>query len=238
MRLDKFLADCGAGTRSEVKKLIKSGAVRVIGLDKASPDTKIDEKSSEVYLNGEPIGYKKYVYLMLNKPENCLSATQDRYKAVVTDFVPPEFKHFDVFPIGRLDIDTVGLCILTNDGGLAHRLLSPARHIPKAYLAEVDGELSDDDVRAFESGMDLGDFITKPSRLEIISASEDKSLAKVTIFEGKFHQIKRMFKDRGREVTYLKRIAMNRLLLDGNLSEGEIRELTTDELELLTYDTE
>lgn len=238
MRLDKFLATNGMGTRSEVKKLIKSGAVRVIGMNKISPDTKIDEESSEVYLNGEPIGYKKYVYLMLNKPENCLSATQDRSKAVVTDFVPPEFKHFNVFPIGRLDIDTVGLCILTNDGGLAHRLLSPAKHIPKTYLAAVDGALSDEDVWAFESGMDLGDFSAKPSRLEIISAAEDKSLAKVTIFEGKFHQIKRMFKRRGREVTYLKRIAMNRLLLDENLSEGEIRELTTDELELLTYDTE
>ncbi len=237
MRLDKFLADCGAGTRSEIKKLIRSGAVRVDGLSKVMPDTKVNEETSKVYLNGVPVSYKKFVYLMLNKPDGCVCATYDKNKAVVTDFVPPQYKHFDVFPVGRLDIDTVGLCILTNDGDLAHRLLSPSKHISKVYSAEVRGSLSDSDIKAFEGGMDLGDFVAKPAKLKIISSSDDKSVAEVTICEGKFHQIKRMFLKLGYEVTYLKRIAMNRLMLDESLAEGDIKELTTDELELLTYGT-
>lgn len=233
MRLDKFLADCGAGTRSEIKKLIKSGAVSVKGIGKLSPDTKIDPDSAEVFLKGEAVNYKKYVYLMLNKPAGCISATFDKHKPVVTDFVPDEYKHFEVFPVGRLDIDTVGLCLLTNDGELAHNLLSPAKHIPKTYYAEVDGELTDEDVKAFADGIDLGDFKAKPSKLEILNSDDEKSLAEVTISEGKFHQVKRMFKSRGREVVYLKRTAMNRLVLDDSLAEGEIRELTSEELRLL-----
>lgn len=233
MRLDKYLRDCGVGTRSEIKKLIRAGAVRVSGLDRLSPETKIDENTAEVFVDGKMVSYKKYVYLMLNKPSGYVSATWDRSKPVVIDLVPEEYAHFEVFPVGRLDIDTVGLCILTNDGGLAHRLLSPAKHIPKTYFAVVDRELDKEDISTFAAGMDLSDFTAKPARLNILKPTE----AEVVISEGKFHQVKRMFEKVGKTVVYLKRTAMNRLTLDETLGEGDIRELTQDELELLTYGT-
>ena len=174
---------------------------------------------------------------MLNKPNGYLSATYDKDKAVVLDLVPPQYRHFDLFPVGRLDIDTVGLIVLTNDGALSHRLLSPRHHIPKTYYAEVSGKLGDSEVSAFAEGMDLGDFIAQPSEMTIVSSDDDKSAAEVTIYEGKFHQIKRMFEKTGHTVTYLKRTAMNRLSLDESLGEGELRELTDRELELLIYET-
>lgn len=236
MRLDKYLSDCGIGTRSEIKKLIKAGEVRVAGVNKLSPELKLDENTAEVFVGGVQVVYRKYVYLMLNKPSGYISATYDKKKPVVLDLVPDEYLHFEVFPVGRLDIDTVGLCVLTNDGGLAHKILSPSKHITKTYIAEVDGPLSDDDIKVFETGMDLGDFVTKPARLKIIS-SGDKSVAEVEICEGKFHQVKRMFEKVGRTVTYLKRTAMNKLKLDDALKEGEIRELSAEELELLMYGT-
>ncbi len=237
MRLDKYLADCGVGTRKEVKKLIRSGTVTVDGRSVNTPEYKIDEGSAKVYADGRPLVYKKYVYLMLNKPSGYISATWDRDMPVVTDLVPEEYSHFEVFPVGRLDIDTVGLLVLTNDGDLAHKLTSPVHHIPKTYYAEVDGMLTDDDVETFSNPMNLGDFVTKPARLTIISNADDKSCAEVVIAEGKFHQIKRMFEKVDRKVTYLKRTAMNKLALDDGLNEGEIRELTIEELELLTCDS-
>lgn len=238
MRLDKFLADCGVGTRSEIKKLIRSGAVRVSGGSKPVPELKIDENAAEVFVGGERVCYKKHIYLMLNKPKDYVSATWDKNKKVVLDLVPQEYLHYKPFPVGRLDIDTVGLCVLTNDGGLAHRLLSPSHHIPKTYIATVDGMLGDDDIKAFAEGMDLGDFASKPARLTVLSPSLGESTAEVIIQEGKFHQIKRMFEKVGKNVTYLKRTAMNKLTLDDSLAEGEIRELTENELELLTYGIE
>ena len=234
MRLDKYLADCGVGTRSEIKKIIRAGFVRVEGAAKVSPELKIDENTAKVYVDGVEMRYRKYVYLMLNKPSGYLSATWDKHKPVVLELVPEEYLHYEVFPLGRLDIDTVGLCVLTNDGDLAHRILSPAKHVPKTYYAEVDGHLDEDAVEAFAEGMDLGDFTAKPASLKII---EPGDRAEVTIAEGKFHQVKRMFEKVGKKVTYLKRISMNRLSLDENLEEGEIRELTDEELELLTYGT-
>ncbi len=238
IRLDKFLADCGVGTRTEIKKLIRSGVVRVSGTSAPVPELKIDENLAEVFVGGERVCYKKYIYLMLNKPTDYVSATWDKNKKVVLDLVPQEYLHYKPFPVGRLDIDTVGLCVLTNDGGLAHRLLSPSHHIPKTYIATVDGMLGDDDIKAFADGMDLGDFTSKPAKLTILNASQGESTAEVVIAEGKFHQIKRMFEKVGKNVTYLKRTAMNKLTLDGSLAEGEIRELTKDELELLTYGIE
>ncbi len=235
MRLDKYLCDCGAGTRKEVKKLIRTGAVTVDGDLIKNPEYKIDENASQVILEGRQMKYKKYIYLMLNKPSGYVSATWDREKSVVTELVPEEFLHFDVFPVGRLDIDTVGLLVLTNDGDIAHKLTSPSHHVPKTYYAEVDGELKEADVEAFSKPMDLGDFVTKPAKLTILSTGE-KNCAEVVIAEGKFHQIKRMFEKVGKKVTYLKRIAMNHLALDERLGEGEIRELTAEELELLTYE--
>ncbi len=237
MRLDKYLADCGIGTRSEIKKLIRAGAVRVSGIEKPTPELKIDESSAEVFVDGERVNYRKFVYLMLNKPAGYVSATWDKNKPVVLDLVPEEYLHFEVFPVGRLDIDTVGLCVLTNDGGLAHKLLSPARHVPKTYLARVDGPLLEDDVSAFAEGMDLGDFIAKPARLTILESKGDEALAEVVISEGKFHQVKRMFEKVGRTVVYLKRTAMNALKLDDTLCEGDVRELKPDELELLISGT-
>lgn len=235
IRLDKFLADCGVGTRSEIKKLIRSGGVRVSGADRPTPEMKIDETSTVVYVEGERVCYKKYIYLMLNKPKDYISATWDKNKKVVLDLVPQEYLHYEPFPVGRLDIDTVGLCVLTNDGGLAHRLLSPSHHIPKTYIATVDGALSGDDIKAFADGMDLGDFTSKPAKLTILKTSRSESVAEVVIAEGKFHQIKRMFEKVGKNVIHLKRTAMNKLMLDDDLLEGEVRELTENELELLTY---
>ena len=238
MRLDKFLSECGFGTRSEIKKLIRTDRVSVVGAkSKPTADMRIDENTAEVFVDGEPVTYKKYIYLMLNKPNGYLSATYDKDKAVVLDLVPPQYRHFDLFPVGRLDIDTVGLIVLTNDGALSHRLLSPRHHIPKTYYAEVSGKLGDAEVSAFAEGMDLGDFIAQPSEMAIDSSDDDKSAAEVTIYEGKFHQIKRMFEKTGHTVTYLKRTAMNRLSLDESLGEGELRELTDRELELLIYES-
>ncbi len=234
MRLDKYLADCGEGTRTEIKKLIRQGAVRVFGVEKPTPDLKIDECSAEVFVDGRRIYYKKFVYLMLNKPQGYICATQDKKQKTVLELVPEEYAHFELFPAGRLDIDTVGLCLLTNDGALSHKILSPAKHIPKTYIAEVDKALTENEVLAFGQPMDLGDFVTQPARLEIL----DEKTASVTIAEGKFHQIKRMFEKVGRQVVFLKRTAMNRLELDEALREGELRELTEDELELLTYGLE
>ncbi len=234
IRLDKYLADCGVGTRTEIKKLIASGFVTVDGMKKPLPKDKIDENTASVYLNGKLMKYRKYIYLMLNKPSGYVSAVRDNHYPVVTELVPDEYKHFEVFPMGRLDIDTVGLLVLTNDGDMAHRLLSPAKHIPKKYLAKVDGAITKDDIRFFESGMNLGDFFTKPAILNPISTGEDESVAEVTIVEGKFHQIKRMFEKTGKKVTYLKRIQMNNLVLDEDLSEGEVRELTEEEVLLLS----
>lgn len=238
MRLDKFLSECGFGTRLEIKKLIRTDRVSVVGAkSKPTADMRIDENTAEVFVDGESVTYKKYIYLMLNKPNGYLSATYDKDKAVVLDLVPPQYRHFDLFPVGRLDIDTVGLIVLTNDGALSHRLLSPRHHIPKTYYAEVSGRLGDAEVSAFAEGMDLGDFIAQPSEMTIVSSDDDKSAAEVTIYEGKFHQIKRMFEKTGHTVTYLKRTAMNRLSLDESLGEGELRELTDRELELLIYES-
>lgn len=238
MRLDKYLSACGFGTRSEVKKLIRTGRVSVAGAkSKPSSDMRIDENTAEVYVDNIKTAYRKYVYLMLNKPGGYISATYDRHTRVVLDLVPPQYKHFEVFPVGRLDTDTVGLIVLTNNGALSHRLLSPSHHIPKTYYAEVSGRLGSDDVSAFGRGMDLGDFTAQPSELTILSSGDDKSCARVIIYEGKFHQIKRMFEKTGHTVTYLKRTAMNRLFLDESLAEGEIRELSDSELELLIYGT-
>ncbi len=230
MRLDKFLAECGFGTRTEVKKLIKSGCVEIIGEKKTRPESHIDENLSEVFVNGKKVSYKKFIYLMMNKPKGFISATWDKKLPTVIDLLPKEYLHFDVAPVGRLDIDTEGLLLLTNDGELNHRLLSPKKHIPKTYIARLLKPLKKEDIIAFKNGMDLGDFITLPAELEILSQNPPY-LARVTICEGKFHQVKRMFEKTDNKVTYLKRIKMKNLELDKNLEPGKVRELTLNELE-------
>ena len=226
MRLDKYLADCGVGTRSEIKKLIRAGYVRVEGAPKISPEFKVDENSAKVYVDGVLMNYRKFVYLMLNKPQGYLSATWDKHKPVVLDLVHEEYLHYEVFPVGRLDIDTVGLCVLTNDGEMAHRILSPTKHVPKTYYAVVDGPLDDSAAEAFSAGMDLGDFTSMPAVLENCEGG-----CFVTIHEGKFHQVKRMFEKVGNKVEFLKRVQIGSLVLDESLGLGEMRELTKGEIE-------
>jgi len=172
--------------------------------------------------------YKEFIYLMLNKPQGYISATNDKMHPTVIDLVPEEFMHYETFPVGRLDIDTEGLLLLTNDGSLSHNLLSPKKHVAKIYFAQVLNEVTSDDITAFENGIELEDFTTLPAKLR---QSDDGYL--VTIYEGKFHQIKRMFEAIGNKVTYLKRIKMGGLSLDESLELGEIREITKEEMEKL-----
>ncbi len=233
MRLDKYLSECGYGTRTEVKKLIKQGRVAVDGTSPIRPETHIDENSARVFVDGNQAEYRPFVYLMLNKPQGYISATWDKKLPTVIDLLPEEYLHFEVAPVGRLDIDTEGLLLLTNDGDLNHRLLSPKHHVPKTYIAEVEKPIGESDIKVFESGMDLGDFVSLPAELEIIS-NQAPFTAQVTICEGKFHQVKRMFEAVGNKVLYLKRIKMKNLELDPDLELGEIRELTLEELEDLT----
>ncbi len=233
MRLDKFLSECGFGSRTDVKKLIKQGRVEVTGTSPLRPETHIDEGSANVFVDGNLVEYRRFVYLMLNKPAGYISATWDKKLPTVIDLLPEEYLHFEPSPVGRLDIDTEGLLLLTNDGGLNHRLLSPKHHVPKTYAAEVQNPISDADISAFKAGMNLGDFTALPAELEVISNTLPYT-ARVTICEGKFHQVKRMFERVGNKVLYLKRIKMKNLELDPNLALGEARELTIDELEDLT----
>lgn len=235
IRLDKYLADMGCGTRQEVKKLIRRGQVSVDGAVVKKPETKVEQTVQEVCLNGEKVGYESFEYYMLNKPAGVISATEDRSSQTVVDLIK-EKKRKDLFPVGRLDKDTEGLLLITNDGELAHRLLSPKKHVDKCYFARVSGKVTEDDVRSFENGVNIGSLeqpeITMPGKLEIIT-SDEISQIRLTIQEGKFHQVKRMFQAVGKEVIYLKRLRMGTLVLDENLSIGEYRPLTKEELEKL-----
>lgn len=233
MRIDKFLSDAGIGTRTEIKKFIKAGAVLVMGRDKIRPEDHINPETDRILFCGKPVLYQKYVYIMMNKPQGYVSATFDKRLPTVIDLLPEEFLHFEPFPAGRLDIDTEGLLLLTNDGQLAHNILSPKKHIPKTYYAKVAGEITKSDIHIFEKGVDIGEEkLTKPAVLEIISSGEVSEI-NLTITEGKFHQVKRMFEAVGKKVIYLKRTKMNGLCLDENLALGDCRELNENELKLL-----
>ena len=231
IRLDKILADMGCGTRSEVKKEIRKGLVTVDGSVEKDPG-RLLKGSESITFRGERLVYEAVVYYMLNKPSGVVSATEDKKQKTVLDLIT-EGRKKDLFPVGRLDIDTEGLLILTNDGEMAHRLLSPAHHVEKTYFAKVRGRLTEEDVRAFAEGLELsGDFTALPAKLEIGAAGE-VSDALVTICEGQFHQIKRMFLKRGCEVLYLKRLSMGPVILDEKLNPGEYRRLTEEEIRLL-----
>ncbi len=224
-RLDKILSNMGFGTRKEVKQLIKNKEVSVDGVTAVCPDLKVDPDKSEIAVKNEPLIYKKHIYLMLNKPKGYVSATQDNLHKTVADLVPERFSHYKPFPVGRLDIDTEGFVLLTNDGALAHELAAPKRHVPKTYFAMIDGEISQNDISVFQSGIVLDDgYKTLPA---VLKKSGDGVF--VTIYEGKFHQIKRMFKALGKNVTYLKRIKISGLELDPDLKPGETREITEEE---------
>ena len=235
-RLDKLLAGSGAGTRSEVKKLIRSGRVSVNGIPAKRPEDKVDPDRDKVLLDGEMVTAAGPVYLMLNKPPGVVSATSDRDHRTVLDLVEPSLRK-DLFPAGRLDIDTEGLLLLTNDGSLAHELLSPGKHVEKTYLARVTGEADDSLIPLFLEGFDIGEKRrTLPAKLRFIddtSKEPDSCLVTVTITEGKYHQVKRMFAAAGRKVLSLKRIAMGSLTLDPELKAGQYRPLTREELDCL-----
>ena len=239
MRLDKLLGNLGYGTRSEIKKYCKQGFVRVNGAEAKKSDVHVDPENDEIVFNGELVNYREFVYLLLNKPAGYVSATFDKYDPTVIDLIGEEYLPFEPFPVGRLDKDTEGLLGITNDGKLSHRVLSPKNHVPKKYYAIIDKEVDDMDVRIFEKGVYIGeDYTTKPSKLEVLNPFEfeDGSLGSevhVTISEGKFHQVKRMFEAVGKEVVYLQRIQMGGLELDEELDLGEYRELTPEEVELL-----
>ncbi len=227
-RLDKILANSGVGTRKEVKNLIRWGAVRVDGKTAKTADMKVDPDKSRISVNGERVIYKEFIYLMLNKPDGYVSATEDNVYPTVTQLVPPEYSHFDIFPVGRLDVDTEGLLILTNDGKFAHNVTSPKKQIAKKYFVIPEKPITDEDKKAFASGMNLGDFTAMSATLE-----ECDGGCYVTIFEGKFHQVKRMFEKVGNSVTYLKRVQIGKLSLDEKLELGETKELSEGDLELL-----
>lgn len=232
LRLDKYLADMGAGTRSEVKLWIRKGKVTVNGEVCNKPEQKVAAGMDEICLNGVRTGYIKHLYYMLNKPVGVVSATRDSMSRTVLDLILDK-KGKELFPVGRLDKDTEGLLLITNDGELAHSLLSPRKHVDKVYYARVKGIVTQEDQRAFASGVDIGeDSPTMPARLEIIK-SDEISLIRLAIQEGKFHQVKRMFEAVGKEVIYLKRLSMGSLVLDEALAPGQYRELTGNELEEL-----
>lgn len=234
IRLDKYLADMGVGTRTEVKRLIRQGMVTVDGAAEKSADKKIDESKTLVRVGGKEISYAEFEYYMLNKPAGVVSATEDGRDRTVLDLLKGR-KRKDLFPVGRLDKDTEGLLLITNDGGLAHRLLSPKKHVDKTYYAKVRGRVTEETARQFASGIDIGEKQeewTMPARLQIVEGGEISEI-RLTIQEGKYHQVKRMFRAVGMEVLYLRRETFGPLKLDGTLSLGDYRKLTKEELELL-----
>ena len=232
MRLDKFLVEMKKGSRSEVKKLIKSGRVTVDGQTVREPEQKFDPERAQISLDGQTVSYASFEYFMLNKPQGVVSATEDRRFQTVVDLIDTA-RRKDLFPAGRLDIDTEGLLLITNDGQLAHQLLSPKKHVDKVYFARVEGILPSDVKEQFAKGLTLdGEVKTLPARLELLKEGP-VSEVRLTIHEGKFHQVKRMFEAVGCHVVYLKRLSMGSLVLDETLAPGEYRRLTDDELRSL-----
>lgn len=225
-RLDKIISATSKKSRREVREMVRQGRVLVDGKPAPAADMKVDPQTAVILLDGEPLGYEKFTYVMLHKPAGVLTATEDRRQETVLDLLPPELRRRALSPVGRLDKDTEGLLLLTNDGQLAHRLLSPKSHVDKVYYARVDGALEPGDIAAFAAGMTLGDGLEcLPAGLEILSPTE----ALVTLREGKFHQVKRMLAARGKPVLYLKRLSMGRLRLDPALAPGAWRMLTEEE---------
>ena len=229
MRLDKFLSHMGYGTRKEVKILVKSKAIQVNEVVVKDSAMHVNELKDEVMVYGEVVEYREFIYLMMNKPPGVVSATEDSRDQTVIDLLDDDVRHFEPYPVGRLDKDTVGLLLLTNDGALTHRLLSPNKDVPKVYFAKVEGVVDASDIAAFSTGVILDDgYHTKPGILKILK-SDSVSEIELSITEGKFHQVKRMFESVGKTVIYLKRLSMGALLLDESLPEGSYRELTVEE---------
>ena len=233
MRIDKLLSNVGCGSRAELKKYCKQGLIKVNGKPVANPGFQVDPDNDKIVFDGEIVKYREFVYIMLNKPDGHISATYDKHDPIVLDLIDSSYMVFEPFPVGRLDKDTEGLLVLTNDGQLAHRVLSPKKHVPKTYYAKIEGIVTEDDILAFEKGVILDDgYETMPSQLKILK-SDDISEIELTIHEGKFHQVKRMFESVDKKVIYLKRLSMGQLKLDDKLALGEYRELTEEEIKLM-----
>ena len=233
MRLDKFLVSTGEFTRTTAKAAVRAGRISVDGIVATRPEAKVDTALNCVSLDGEEISYKKFFYIMLNKPAGYLSATEDKRDKTVLDLLPQKYQKIGLFPAGRLDKDAEGFLLLTNDGALAHALMSPRHHVEKVYEATVDAPLDDDDITAFRDGVTIdGDYVCMPARLEIPEGFE-RRLGRVAVMEGRFHQVKKMFLARNKCVIYLKRISIANVKLDFSLQTGSFRELTDDEVSTL-----
>lgn len=233
LRLDKYLADAGFGTRSQVKELIKHGRVMINGAAVKKSDVKVDDKKDMVTVDGKEATHEEFEYFMLHKPAGVVSATTDNKDKTVIELIT-ENKRRDLFPVGRLDKDTEGLLIITNDGKLSNSLLAPGKHVDKKYYAKVDGIVTTDTIARFEEGLDIGDEkLTAPAKLSTLSVGDNISEVEIVITEGRYHQIKRMFEALDMKVTYLKRLSMGGLELDNSLALGEYRRLTEEELEIL-----
>lgn len=236
LRIDKYLADMGCGTRSQIKNDIRKGAVAVNGIEINRPETKVDTQNDTVCYRERTVSYAQHIYYMLNKPAGVISATEDRSERTVLDLISDK-KRSGLFPVGRLDKDTEGLLIITDDGDLAHRLLSPKKHVDKVYYAKIQGKVDDTDKMKFLEGLDIGD--DRPALPGILTILSDGDISEIelTIREGRFHQVKRMFHAVGKEVLFLKRIKMGSLSLDETLAPGEYRPLSEEEIALLYADT-
>ena len=232
IRLDKYLAEMGEGTRSQIKEMARKGRITVDGIPEKKSERKIIPDQNTIAVDGRNISYAEFEYYMLCKPQGVVSATEDKRYQTVIDMIEDR-KRGDLFPVGRLDIDTEGLLLITNDGDLAHQLLSPKKHVDKVYYAKIEGEIPADAKKRMEEGVVLEDgTLTMPACLEILEYGNPSSIL-LTIREGKFHQVKRMFEALGCSVVYLKRLSMGSLKLDENLQPGEYRPLTAEELDLL-----
>lgn len=233
-RIDKILSNLGHGTRKEVKGLLKKGKVEIDGIIASDSAMKIDPDKSVIKVSGEEINYRKYIYLIMNKPAGVVSATVDNHDETVIDLLDEEYHSFKPFPIGRLDKDTVGLLLITNDGELNHKLIAPKNHVDKVYYAEINKFIDAKDISTFKNGVVIDDgYKCMPAILEVLNANENGSEVMVTIQEGKFHQVKRMFESVDKKVVFLRRISFGPLKLDENLCEGQYRELSEEEINSL-----
>lgn len=233
MRLDRYLVEVGLGSRSEVKQIVRKGLIKVNGQVEKSTKTHIREGEDQIHYQDQELTYQAFHYWMLNKPAGVLSATQDSSGKTVLDLLDPEDWRKDLFPVGRLDKDTEGLLLLTNNGPLAHAMLSPKRHVTKVYRALVAGEMTVEDQKRFAEGIRFKDFTSQPAELELLQVGQGRSEVLIRIQEGKFHQVKRMVAACGKEVTYLERLSMGPLQLDPDLERGTYRALREEELALL-----
>ena len=242
MRLDKLLTMLGEGTRTQVRDLIRAGRVTVDGAPVRDAGMQVDAQESSVAIGGRALCYKSVRHVMMNKPQGTLTAARDKKQKTVMDLLPPLYAAMDCMPAGRLDKDTEGLLVITSDGQLAHRIISPKHDVGKVYFARVDGPLGEADIAAFAAGLHIedsdGEFDARPARLEILSSSPSQSEARVRVTEGKYHQVKRMFSSRGVQVVYLKRLQIGALMLDPALAPGQWREMTEDEVALLEQEAD